>query len=307
MSQKSAKAHEIFHPPLIPPIPSTSLRTGEEGKAPPPPVGEGLGEGCFRINTLGGWCVHRYDRVGSTNDIARSLPPWHAVRADSQTSGRGRQGRLWISDYGGLWLSMVVPVEGARHRWKALPLAAGWAILDVIKGLGVQEARLRWPNDIMVNDRKLAGILVEQFHDNLAVVGVGINVFNRPDLINRDLAQKITRLSDHINPAPSLDELTGMILKNLENIHRQMKTDGFSALLNIINTSWSTPRRVALEFDRETQEGLFLGVDDQGDLLIENDSGYKYTYSPHRVKLFREVYTQEFQIITSSSSPCPPH
>ena len=189
---------------------------------------------------------------------------------------------------------MVVPVEGARHRWKAFPLAAGWAILDVIKCLGVLEARLRWPNDIMVNDRKLAGILVEQFHDSLAVVGVGIYVFNSPDLINHDLAQKITRLSDHINPVPSLDELTVMILKNLENIHRQMKTDGFSALLNVINTAWSTPRRVALELDRETQEGLFLGVDNEGDLLIKNDAGYQYTYSPHRVKLFREVYTQEF-------------
>ena len=141
----------------------------------------------------------------------------------------------------------------------------------------------------MVDDRKLAGILVEQFHDNLAVVGVGINVFNSPDLMNRNLAQKTTRLSDHINPAPCLDELTGMILKIFENIHRQMKTDGFSALLNVINTAWSMPRRVALELDRETQEGLFLGVDDQGDLLIENDSGYQYTYSPHRVKLFREV------------------
>lgn len=239
--------------------------------------------------TMRGWCVHWYDRVGSTNDIARRLPPWHAVRADSQTSGRGRQGRLWVSDSGGLWLSMVVPVEGARHHWKALPLAAGWAILDVIKCLGVREARLRWPNDIMVNDRKLAGILVEQFHDNLAVVGVGINVFNSPDLINRDLAQKITRLSDHIYPVPRLDELTVMILKNFENIHRQMKTDGFYALLNVINTAWSIPRRVALELDRETQEGLFLGVDNQGDLLIENDAGYQYTYSPHRVKLFREI------------------
>jgi BirA family biotin operon repressor/biotin-[acetyl-CoA-carboxylase] ligase len=189
---------------------------------------------------------------------------------------------------------MVVPVEGARHHWKALPLATGWAILDVIKCLGVQEARLRWPNDIMVNDRKLAGILVEQFHDNLVVVGVGINVFNSPYLINRDLAQKITRLSDHINPAPSLDELTVMILKSLENVHRQMKTDGFSALLNVINTAWSIPRRVALELGRETKEGLFLGIDDQGDLLIENDAGYQYAYSPHRVKLFREVYTQEF-------------
>jgi len=294
MSQKLTKAREIFHHPSIPPIPSTSLRTGKGGKVPSPAVGEGMGEGCFRINIIRGWCVHRYDRVGSTNDIARDLPTWHAVRANSQTSGRGRHGRLWISDYGGLWLSMVVPVEGTRHHWKALPLAAGWAILDVIKCLGVWEARLRWPNDIMVNDKKLAGILVEQFHDNLAVVGVGINVFNSPDLMNRNLAQKTTRLSDHINPAPCLDELTGMILKNFENIHRQMKTDGFSALLNVINTAWSMPRRVALELDRETQEGLFLGVDDQGDLLIENDSGYKYTYSPHRVKLFREVYTQEF-------------
>ncbi|MBI2470243.1 MAG: biotin--[acetyl-CoA-carboxylase] ligase [Planctomycetes bacterium] len=251
-----------------------------------------MGEGYFRINTIGKWCVHCYDRVGSTNDVARDLPPWNAVRADAQTSGRGRHGRPWVSDNGGLWLSMVVPITGERRRWRALPLAAGWAVLDVMKGLGIQEARLRWPNDIMVSDMKLAGLLVEQFREGIAVVGVGINVFNSPNRVNHELTQKITRLSDHIDPAPCLDELTVMILNNFESIHRQMGKYGFSALLDKINTAWSIPRLVELRLDRETQRGLFLGINTEGNLIVKTDSGHEFSYLPHKVTLFREVYDE---------------
>ena len=293
MRQEVTKEHEIFHPPLIPPIPSTSLRTGEGGKYPSHSiVKECPGEGYFRTDTIEEWCVYRYAQVGSTNDIARDLPPWNAVRADSQTSGRGRHGRPWISERGGLWLSMVVPIRGERRHWSALPLAAGWAVLGVIKGLGVQEARLRWPNDIMVRDMKLAGLLVEQFHEGVAVVGVGINVYNCPNRIDHELTQKITRLSDHINPAPCLNELTEMTLKNFKNIHHQMEMYGFSALLDKINTAWSIPRLVELGFDRGTQRGLFLGINMEGDLIIKTSADRKFSYSPLRVKLFREVYNE---------------
>ncbi|MFO0794663.1 MAG: biotin--[acetyl-CoA-carboxylase] ligase [Candidatus Brocadiaceae bacterium] len=243
-------------------------------------------------NTLEGWRVHCYDRIGSTNDIARSLPPWNAVRADSQTSGRGRHGRPWISERGGLWLSMVVPMRGERRHWSALPLAAGWAVLGVIKGLGIREARLRWPNDIMVRDMKLAGLLVEQFREGVAVVGVGINVFNCPNRIEHELTQKITRLSDHISPAPCLNELTEMTLKNLKNIHHQMEIYGFSALLDKINTAWSVPRFVELSFERGTQKGLFLGINGEGDIIIKTGADRKFSYAPIQVKLFREIYNE---------------
>lgn len=237
------------------------------------------------------WTIHFYDSVGSTNDIARGLPPWHAVRARSQTAGRGRQGRRWVSDGGGLWLSLVLPTGEKKHLWKTLPLAVGWAIVKVVKGLGVHEARLRWPNDIMVGDLKLAGVLIEQFREGAAVVGAGINVFNRPAQIRPELANTATSLSDFTERAPHLDELTGLILEAMEHIHHSMEEKGFSAILDEIDTAfgWGKPRRVELHLDGGIQRGFFSGVDERGYLITKNESHHTCFYSPLQVKLFREV------------------
>lgn len=235
------------------------------------------------------WCIHFYDTVDSTNNVARSLQPWSAVLANTQMAGRGRHGRLWVSDCGGLWLSMVVPIAGKRCRWEALPLAAGWAIVKVIRNFGIQEVRLRWPNDILVKDKKLAGVLVEQFSESVAVVGVGINVLNNPDRIDYKLTHTIARLSDLIYPAPGLNELTELLLKAFGTIHQQMEWSGFDAISSKVNAAWGKPCRVELELKNGIQRGLFIGVNQRGDLIIKSDSYHTYTYSPCQVKLFREI------------------
>ena len=71
-----------------------------------------------------------------------------------------------------------------------------------------------------------------------------------------------------------------------------MEMYGFSALLDKINTAWSIPRLVELGFDRGTQRGLFLGINMEGDLIIKTSADRKFSYSPLRVKLFREVYNE---------------
>mgnify|MGYP003460287549 FL=1 len=237
------------------------------------------------------WCVHVYDTVGSTNDIAHNLPPWNAVRADCQTSGRGRHGRSWISHYGGLWLSLVLPVSRERDVWATLPLAMGWAIVKVIKDLGVHEVRLRWPNDILVRNMKLAGLLVEQFCEDVAVVGIGINVLNRPEQINQEFPCKVIHLSDIVKQVPGLYELTGLILKTTEDVHRQMEKNGFTAILDEINAArgWGCPRRAELELDEGIRREFFIGVNKHGELITKNDSGHVSYYPPCRVKLFREI------------------
>jgi BirA family biotin operon repressor/biotin-[acetyl-CoA-carboxylase] ligase len=93
------------------------------------------------------WTVWEYDSVTSTNLVAAELPAWSAVRAETQTAGRGRFQRKWVSDRGGLWLSAVVPTPSPNGR--ILPLLAGVAVCDVLYGLGVRHLRLRWPNDVM--------------------------------------------------------------------------------------------------------------------------------------------------------------
>ena len=150
---------------------------------------------------LDGWTLHEWDEVSSTNLAAAALPPWSAVRAEVQRAGRGRQGRPWVSDRGGLWFSAVLPTPGNTAPWALLPLAAGWAVLSAVRELGLSTARLRWPNDILVDRRKLAGILVDKFSSDAAVVGIGLNVFNHPAAADPALVDQAICLADLL-PAP---------------------------------------------------------------------------------------------------------
>ena len=142
-----------------------------------------------------GWAVHEVPVTASTNLAAATLPVWEAMRADRQTAGRGRFQRGWVSDEGGLWLSAVVPA-GADAA--ALPLAVGLAVCDSLRSLGLKRFRVRWPNDILVDDRKLAGLLVERFHPVAAVAGIGINVLNHPENCDPELKNQTVRLADLI-------------------------------------------------------------------------------------------------------------
>ena len=80
-----------------------------------------------------------------------------------QKSGRGRFNRKWVGEEGGLWSSFTVPLDTAAGvHWGHLPLVAGLALLNMLRSMGIANARLRWPNDVLIGKSKLAGILVER-------------------------------------------------------------------------------------------------------------------------------------------------
>ena len=242
-----------------------------------------------RESQVAGWTLHEMDVAGSTNLIAATLGAWHAVRADTQTAGRGRFQRSWVSDAGGLWLSAVVPTGPDRPRWQTLPLGAGLAVIEALKQFGVDSARLRWPNDIMVNERKLAGLLVDNFTPQLAVVGLGVNVNNHPDECDTTLKDTTTRLADLVPQPPSLATLTAAILVALRAAIDSLTTGGFGALHLRINQLWGGMRRVTLDLDGVQRSGLFTGVDDYGRLLLQDEALRITALEPHQVRLLREI------------------
>lgn len=126
-----------------------------------------------------------YETVVSTNDTVRSLPTGSLVWADEQTSGRGQRGNSWESEPGAnLTFSFTVAPSGLRmERAFALSEAVSLAVVETLGDVGV-EARIKWPNDIYVGDRKICGILIENTvrangYVSLSVVGVGLNVNQR--------------------------------------------------------------------------------------------------------------------------------
>ncbi len=143
-----------------------------------------------------------YDTVASTNDTVRSLPPGTLVWADNQTSGRGQRGNSWESEPGcNLTFSFTVAPSCLRmDRAFILSEAVSLAVVETLRDAGT-EARIKWPNDIYVGERKICGILIENTvrasgYVSLSVVGVGINV------------NQCNFVSDAPNPV-SMRQLTG--------------------------------------------------------------------------------------------------
>lgn len=126
------------------------------------------------------------ERTGSTNAdlLARGGPEGQVLVAEEQTAGRGRMGRSWVSQPGAsLTFSVLirpVPVPPARRGW--LPLLTGVAVATAVRSVAGVPATLKWPNDVLAGDRKLAGILAEQSGDAV-VIGIGVNVATPPDAL----------------------------------------------------------------------------------------------------------------------------
>ena len=239
----------------------------------------------------GGWTFYELDTVGSTNQFAAALAPWSAVTARTQTAGRGRHDRRWVSDAGGLWLSAVVPAPGNSHDWSLLPLAAGLAVCQALASFGLAGQRLRWPNDIMIGPAKLAGILVERFRPTSAVVGIGINYDNHPELADTALAGAVARVAELLPAPPTRAALRDAVLTALRQAHGLLATDRAAALVELLSPYWRrTGVRVTLRPNGVSCDGRFAGVDPAGRLLLEGAPATTRSFAPHEVELLRELF-----------------
>lgn len=173
--------------------------------------------------------LFQHDLVDSTNERALASIADGSARhgdvhvADGQSAGRGRLGRSWVSARGeGLYLSIVLLPARAPNP-AALTMAAGLAVLESVRALGVGEARLKWPNDVLARDAKLAGILVESRGLDPArphaVVGVGLNVLQRsfpPELLAERAVTSLALLGCDATREHALDVLLSHLASRLE-------------------------------------------------------------------------------------------
>lgn len=234
------------------------------------------------------WAVQCHACVGSTNDVCRSLPPWSAALAETQTQGRGRFGRAFVSGVGGLWLSAVLPAPGPPEKWAGFSLRVGATLLSVFRRFDVPEVRLRWPNDIMCGDKKLAGLLIEQPATGTLIVGLGVNVTNEPWLEAPELRDTATSLAEWIKP-PEVDHLARLILNALAGAQRKWLDGGMRAAIKELNESWESPIPVEISLSSgETVKGSFTGLDAYGHLRVKNAAGAIFRVEHQQVERLRE-------------------
>ncbi|BBY43753.1 biotin--[acetyl-CoA-carboxylase] ligase [Mycolicibacterium celeriflavum] len=210
-------------------------------------------------------------RAGRGDSIAGTV-----LIAENQTAGRGRRGRSWSAvPFAQITMSVGVDVAAVpSDAWGLLPLATGVAVVDAVADAGV-EAGLKWPNDVLADGGKLAGILAEvAAADQAVVIGVGLNVSLRGDEVGVD---GVTSLVDLGVAHPGRQRLVGRILHELghrvDSWRRAGGVDaGLIAAYRARSLTLGMTVRALLPGDRELV-GLARDVDGQGRLVIDTDDG----------------------------------
>jgi BirA family biotin operon repressor/biotin-[acetyl-CoA-carboxylase] ligase len=215
----------------------------------------------------------------STNERAKALamagaPHGTVVTADEQSAGRGRQGRSWVAPPGKALLMSVI----LRNSTAMLPLAAAVAIAEAFPGL---DMKIKWPNDVWIDRRKVAGILVEgRPQDGWAVLGVGLNVATEESDLPDELRETATSLRiAHAGIATPNDALA-ILLPALE---RWLAEDPLEVLAHWRARDALLGSRIAWDGG----EGVAAGVDDDGSLLVGLDDGTQTALRAGEVHLKR--------------------
>lgn len=215
--------------------------------------------------------------------------------AEWQRSGRGRRGRPWISPYGGnIYLSFLWRfTEGVPDVLSMLSLVAGVAVARTAEQFGVPDVGLKWPNDILVNRRKLGGILLEFAGEGSGpchiVSGIGVN-FRMNQGIGKDIDQPWSDICSY-TPTVSRNEFAGALLENLLSAYSDYQIGGFAPFLSDWNRlDICRGQKIVLQLQDGHITGEAQGIDDQGALLIRTDNGIeRYCYGEVSLRMMNST------------------
>ena len=227
---------------------------------------------------------HYFAEIGSTNTYARQLAEQGAregelVIADSQTDGRGRLGRHWVSPPNvNLYISFVLRPKLLPASAPQITLMAAVALAETLQSFLPVPPAIKWPNDITVNGKKLAGILTEMSCGTDAVyfviLGIGINVNYRVDLMPEAIRQRATSVSAECQKKTSREDFLRRLIQHLDRCYGEIEENGFAPLA----ARWEAyfgwrGQPVRIELLGQVTFGIARGLDHDGALLLEDDHG----------------------------------
>ena len=225
--------------------------------------------------------VHTCAVIDSTNQyMMAQLDRWQkgeCLLAETQTAGRGRRGRQWHSPFGSQFImSMYWRLDDGHSAAMGLSLAIGVAVIQALESVGYRDLSLKWPNDIYMARRKLAGILVEMSaavggicH---LVIGVGVNL-NLPDAVIAQLDQPCAHLAEQ-PVVVDRNQLSATIIRALRNALALFEKQGLTAFLmdwNRLDIFMQQPVQVLL--GNQVIHGIYCGIDEQGNMLLQDHEG----------------------------------
>ncbi len=201
-----------------------------------------------------------YDELSSTQDegfalIERGETPPFFVTADRQTKGRGRMQRTWHSE-SGRSLTMTLMIQMPAHSMPGLSAVVGLSILEVLEN---ENLKLKWPNDLMLNDQKVGGILIEsRSHGNLAdiAIGIGLNLFSLEGADYKSLEQNVSALS---------------VAESVLKYAKELEAKGFARSKSKYESKlWRLHEVVDFSVQGQVHKVRIMGIDEMGFLLTES-------------------------------------
>jgi BirA family biotin operon repressor/biotin-[acetyl-CoA-carboxylase] ligase len=240
------------------------------------------------------------ESTSSTNDSAleigrnRTDPEGIVVVADMQTRGRGRLGRGWLSPAGvNLYFSVLLNPPLSPKEASILTLAVPVAVVSAIRENTGLPARIKWPNDILINGKKAGGVLIEMrsgkaaYH--LLAAGIGINVNMTPDALPSEIRPVSTSLQMEKGESVNRSELLGGVLSCLENTYKNLLNGNKRALINEwLRLNCTIGNRVSVRNQDKIITGIADNINDRGELIVRLSSGEIKTFSAGDVTILKD-------------------
>lgn len=220
-----------------------------------------------------------YDSVDSTNNIAKNLSREAAqegtvILAEKQTSGRGRMGRSFLSEKGGIYLSVLLRPKLSVKTSVRITTAAAVAAAEVIEELSGKKAQIKWVNDVYIDNLKVAGILTEGVINpenqmfNYAVLGIGVNLVKPEGDFPKELKDIAGAVFDDADDEIYAKAVSG-IIKRFFYYYKKIEDNEY--IINYRRRLMLTGKEVSYEKDGETHKAKVLGIDDEARLILEEN------------------------------------
>lgn len=217
------------------------------------------------------------DETTSTSDLARTAIDGGAksgtvFQAIVQTKGRGRHGRIWHSPKGNLYLSVIFHPSRPQSEWPSVSLVAGLALAEtLIPQADRALVTLKWPNDVLVDDRKIAGVLLEVYK-GVVIIGIGVNLAEAPDVDKH--SWPVTTLADHSSHPVLIDQFRDRLCYCLQDYLNHWDKEGLVPFI----APWTDKAAylnddIVLRFDKNKEiKGRLKGINPDGTMQLETDA-----------------------------------
>jgi len=227
--------------------------------------------------------IHYFREVNSTNEVAKKLaregaPEGTIVIAESQSMGKGRRGKKWISPLGGAWMSIVLRPNTLPVKAPQLTFIAGVAAAQTIKDEYGLEVGIKWPNDVLIQNKKVCGILTEINTEKDAIdyiiTGIGIDANIDMNLLPPELRETTTSIKSELDRDISRMILVQKFLGNFEIMYDEFNKGDFRHILNKWREfSKTIGSKVEIRKGTEIVKGEAVGVNNKGALILELKDG----------------------------------